>query len=302
MGAFISRRVGTDPYYASYEKAFERLEKESSKILDRRVKRRRTMDQMANVGFWLTSVTLCIALLIAAYLQQVESRSWINKTATILGALALPALSVLLHRGVQSVLRWREVKDERFLKKLMDSKRKMVKELKDSTRFDRTMALIKKYDPDEQALNSSPRARDIAAGANGLRRRPSVPRTQGAPTTPDSSTGAMIMRPAAVAATAAANAAAGVAAGTGKMLMPMFEQLASNLIADNPVLMEEARRAHQEAQSFKHENSLLRQQLDDLKTRMDNFSSSSPDREAGKAAAAAAPAPAANGGSGALVD
>ena len=35
MGAFISRRVGTDPYYASYEKAFERLEKESSKILVR---------------------------------------------------------------------------------------------------------------------------------------------------------------------------------------------------------------------------------------------------------------------------
>ena len=53
-----------------------------------------------------------------------------NKTATILGAMALPALSVLLHRGVQAVLRWRELKDERFLKKLMDSKRKMVKELK----------------------------------------------------------------------------------------------------------------------------------------------------------------------------
>ena len=27
------------------------------------------MDQMGNVGFWLTSVTLCIALLVAAYVS-----------------------------------------------------------------------------------------------------------------------------------------------------------------------------------------------------------------------------------------
>lgn len=35
MGAWLSRRVGSEPYYASYEKAFERLEKESAKLLVR---------------------------------------------------------------------------------------------------------------------------------------------------------------------------------------------------------------------------------------------------------------------------
>lgn len=35
MGLVFSRRVGTDPYYANYEKAFERLEKESSRVVVR---------------------------------------------------------------------------------------------------------------------------------------------------------------------------------------------------------------------------------------------------------------------------
>jgi hypothetical protein len=76
-------------------------------------------------------------------------------------------------------------------------------------------------------------------------------------------------------------------------------ELAAPCCAPHPTPLAERRRAHQEAQSFKYENLLLRQQLDDLKTRMDNFSSSSPDKEAGKAAAAL---PAAKDASAAVVD
>lgn len=32
MGLIFSRRVGSDPYYANYEKSFERLEKECVKL------------------------------------------------------------------------------------------------------------------------------------------------------------------------------------------------------------------------------------------------------------------------------
>ena len=44
MGALFSRGR-SDSYYNNYEKAFEKLEKESGRVLDRRIKRRKLMGE-----------------------------------------------------------------------------------------------------------------------------------------------------------------------------------------------------------------------------------------------------------------
>ncbi|GLC35981.1 hypothetical protein PLESTB_000525800 [Pleodorina starrii] len=267
MGSFFSR-TGTNTYYANYEKAFERLEKDSSKVLDRRVKRRKTMDACSNVGFWTTAVGLCIAILVTAYLQQISSQRWYQKSITILGAWALPLTSALVFKGVLWSLRFVEARDERFLRKLMDAKRKMVKDLKDSTRFERTAALIKKYDPDEQAPSPRVAAAPASAGSSSLRRRPSkstntnasLSRLPSIPQTPRAGTvtpGSMLIRPAA----AAASAAVTVATETGKALMPVFESLANNLVGDNPVLL-------QENQELRNENTALKAKIAELEARV----------------------------------
>ncbi|EFJ44839.1 hypothetical protein VOLCADRAFT_106225 [Volvox carteri f. nagariensis] len=255
MGGILSR-TGTNTYYANYEKAFDRLEKESSRVLDRRVKRRKNMDACSNIGFWTTAMGLCLAILVTAYLQQVGSQRWYQKSVTILGAWAVPLISALLFRGVLWSLRFVEARDERFLRKLMDAKRKMIKDLKDSTRFERTAALIKKYDPDEQA-HQSPRANATAtanatANTSTLRRRSvTAPPTNGSshPTTP---------RP-------AASAAVTVATETGKALMPMFESLANNLVGDNPVLLQEVQQLRDENALLKARNAELEVQLAEKK-------------------------------------
>ncbi|GFR41371.1 hypothetical protein Agub_g2054 [Astrephomene gubernaculifera] len=270
MGGLLSR-AGTDTYYANYEKAFERLEKDSSKVLDRRVKRRKRMDACSNLGFWTTAVAFCVALLLTAYLQQVSTQKWYQKAVTILGAFAAPLVSALLFKGILWLFRFGEARDERFLRKLMEAKRKMIKDLKDSTRFERTAALIKKYDPDEQHAGS-PRPRGpVQLGAESLRRRqvataagaasnsqaPSAsvtPRTGAL--TPVGAGGALI-RPAA----AAASAAVSVATGTGKALMPVFESLANNLMGDNPVLV-------QEAHHLREENNVLKAKLAEIEARL----------------------------------
>ncbi|KAG2440356.1 hypothetical protein HXX76_004461 [Chlamydomonas incerta] len=272
MGQLFSR-AGTDTYYANYEKAFERLEKDSAKILDRRVKRRKRMDAVSNVGFWATALAICLAVLLTAYLQQVGSQQWYKKSVTILAAFAVPLVLALLSRGVLWLMRFGETRDERFLRKLMDAKRKMIKDLKDSTRFEKTMALIKKYDPDEQPAGSPRLAANAASG--GLRRRPGAtangagaPGANGTSRTPSISAtpragtatpGGMLMRPAA----AAASAAVSVATGTGKALMPVFESLATNLVGagDNPVLL-------YEAAALRDENSALKARLADIEARL----------------------------------
>ncbi|GIL72555.1 hypothetical protein Vretimale_4311 [Volvox reticuliferus] len=138
----------------------------------------------------------------------------------------------------------------------------MIKDLKDSTRFERTAALIKKYDPDEQAL--SPHAN--APGTATLRRRPnSQPQPNQSralhvapvPRPGTSTSGSVLIRPAA----AAASAAVTVATETGKALMPVFESLANNLVGDNPVLL-------QEAQQLRDENVVLKAKIAELEAQL----------------------------------
>ncbi|GLI68782.1 hypothetical protein VaNZ11_013275, partial [Volvox africanus] len=239
MGGLFSR-TGTSTYYANYEKAFERLEKDSTKVLDRRGKRRKKMETCSNIGFWITAVGLCITILFTAYFQKIDSQRWYQKTITILGAWAVPLVSALFFRGVLWLLRFQDARDERFLRKLVDAKRKMIKDLKDSTRFERTAALIKKYDPDEQAR--SPHVNAPATASTSLRRRPnsqpqpnqsSALHVEPVARPGNATSGSVLIRPAA----AAASAAVTVATETGKALMPMIESLANNLVGDNPVLL-----------------------------------------------------------------
>ncbi|KXZ56432.1 hypothetical protein GPECTOR_1g385 [Gonium pectorale] len=276
MGGLLSRQ-GTEAYYANYEKSFERLEKESAKILDRRMKRRRSMDSCSNIGFWITATGFCVAILLTAYLQQVGTQKWYQKSLTILAAFAVPLVSALVFKAFLWVLRLVEARDERFLRKLMDAKRKMVKELKDSTRFDRIASLIKKYDPDEQQAVVQPHIVDPPA-SGGLRRRQSAPiptgHTPNGATVPVPVPGGSLSRQ---AAAAAASAAVSVAAGTGKALMPVFESLANNLVGDNPVLL-------QEAQQLRDENAKLQAKLAEIEARLAQTAGATSDEGEGKVA------------------
>lgn len=76
------------------------------------------------------------ALLLHTQLQQVGSQQWYKKSVTILAAFAVPLVLALLSRGVLWTMRFGETRDERFLRKLMDAKRKMIKDLKVRGRVD----------------------------------------------------------------------------------------------------------------------------------------------------------------------
>lgn len=76
------------------------------------------------------TANICLSHSGAPQLQQFGEHTFISKATKIAVAVALPVLSALLTKAVLWYLRWWEARDERFLKKLVESKRKMIKDLK----------------------------------------------------------------------------------------------------------------------------------------------------------------------------
>lgn len=242
MGILWSRRVGSDPYYLSYEKSFEKITSKESQIKERGLKRRKRWQEISGrstfaSAVWAVGVAAAWGWVGKQQLIVPYSRLWQLCVGLSLGVLfLLIALAVVLKK-VLSVL---EQRDGVYLKRLQESRKRMLKELKDATHYEKTMALLKKYDPESQPPPPPPQ-----------RMTQTTPRTPGpiVPAANKTPTSMLI---------GAGNLAFGAA---GKALAPMFDTIANNMIGDNPQLLDALRRAEQEVAYLRSENASLKQQL-----------------------------------------
>ncbi len=129
------------------------------------------------------------------------------------------------------------------MKKLKDKLRKILADLKDSTRYQRTQALLQKYDPD-----LPPTPPPGAIKANGPKNKKGSAAGRGKPGS-GGATG--------VVGTAAASAGVALSSALGQM----FSTAAEKLIADDPQVVAMLRDAQRRAQALEEENEYLRHQL-----------------------------------------
>lgn len=252
MGGVFSLRGASDRYYVSYEKAFERIDNECAKIKSRQQRRQQSRNRVNFFFFSFSAVLMAFAAAQAAWVHRQPPGTFSTEqhVARVSPVVIVPLMVYIGHWVVSFFFNWSESRGTSKLKKLAETKRKMVKQLKDSTRFDKTMALIKKYDPEfyeEFAVNGTPLPGQPPF--SGLNKRPPG---QGPGRTP----GGLMAKTGANVSAAAVMAAA----GAGKVLLPMFDKLASSVIGDSPVLLEELRQAQTAALAQDRENAALRKE------------------------------------------
>lgn len=257
MGLLFSR-VGSDPYYASYERSFEKVEKEIVRLQTQKRRRQQWLEAFKSRAL---VVFLAIFVPAAAIAAQVHRQPPGTFTAREHFIRVSPVLLVPVAFGIfyflaQYLCSWKDAAQSKKTQRLVDIKRKLIKELRDSTRYDKTHQLIKKYDPD-------------ATPASVLRPKPGgwdalVPPVRGV------ANGTSLN-----AATSAAGAAAGAMGGVSKALFPVIEKLASSMIGDNPVVLEQFRQvqhqledAQQQASALWAENVELREEVQRLRQQL----------------------------------
>ncbi|KAL4447358.1 hypothetical protein ABPG77_007391 [Micractinium sp. CCAP 211/92] len=208
-------RVGSDPYYASYERSF--------------------------------AVAYAAILAWAAYVNRQPPGTYTQaqQAARVAPTFLAPLIAWLAHRLLGWLQRLLDRRGAARAKQLEAKLRKQVTELKDSTRYDRTLALLQKYDPDYAPPKPQP-ARSARQGATaGQQQSASASTPGGLPAR-------------------AAGAAGSALQGAGSRLFPLLGQLysqaAGTLIADDPVMLGLLRDAQQQS-------DLLRQRLVDAETR-----------------------------------
>lgn len=155
----------------------------------------------------------------------------------MLPVLCIPAAAFALRALARRAIAFADGCDARHLRKLEDSRRKMIKDLKESTRYEKTHLLISKYDPDAAAaLAVAAEAANMAKEAN--RAGPAGKRQHAGPGAGGAASPAGRLFARATAATA--QVAVSAALGAGQALAPVFDKMAS-AIGDNPALLENLR-------------------------------------------------------------
>ncbi|KAK9842949.1 hypothetical protein WJX74_004808 [Apatococcus lobatus] len=182
MGALFSR-VGSDPYYASYERSFEHINKEKTRlqqVLAIRAQQQRTL----KTRFLTFSVPMAvIAFAWAAWVRQQPVGTYTSQEhfVRMLPVFLVPASAYGLYVALSWVLRWVEIRDRARLTGLQAKLKKMLNELKDSTRYQKTFQLLQKFDPDFQPPTPAPAMLTPGPRGGRLRHMQSAP---GSPSTP----------------------------------------------------------------------------------------------------------------------
>ncbi len=153
------------------------------------------------------------------------------------------------------------------IKRLKQKLTKMVADLKDSTRYQRTQALIEKYDPEHQEkMNTgrAPRGGGDGKGANmtpeqqrKLAMRPDGTTMNGRGLVTSSSGRKLADRATSAAATAVTGAGAALSSALGQLV----SSAAKNLIGDDPTLLSMLQQAQEQAKELERENAELRRML-----------------------------------------
>ncbi|KAG1662051.1 hypothetical protein FOA52_005298 [Chlamydomonas sp. UWO 241] len=243
MGVLLSLFYRGQTSFLTYEKSLERIQAESSKLLARRHKRRNTLNGYKNTLQGLGIVTLAPCIAWVAWLRQSTAAYTV---AGYFMRTTLPFLAPLLAFALAFALGWllwlAERREDSSIKKLEGSKKKLIKELKDSTNFEKTMALLKKYDPEQQVALRAQTQSELRAG--GGRGQP----VGGVPPPPPP---------------------AGQK-GAARVLLGAFDSLAAKCgMGNDPRMFDELRRVQTAAVALKAENDALRSALNAVCARHD---------------------------------
>ncbi|GBF93771.1 hypothetical protein Rsub_06103 [Raphidocelis subcapitata] len=257
------RQSRLDRYYASHEKAFERIEIDLRRLQERmsqRVRRRSTL------GTWSTAAVALSVCLSFYLIYEVQQRQYAYREhfQRVSGAMALPLAAGALHWALLGFFSVMDRRVARRIKGLEDAKRALIKELKDASSYERTKSLIEKYDPDARRMPPAPPPGTLLAQQHA--RRLAGPHPQ--PGSPVRGGGKLLPRPGHMA-----GAAAAAVGSAGLALVPLLDKLAATLIADNPVLLDDLRRAQaqleeaqRQAQEAARESAGLRAENASLKS------------------------------------
>ncbi|EFN58202.1 hypothetical protein CHLNCDRAFT_142061 [Chlorella variabilis] len=234
-------RVGSDPYYASYDRSLGNIKAELDRIQAARAARHKAWAAIRARFLGGFAAAYAAVLAYAAYVNHQPPGTYrpAQQAARVAPAFLAPPLGWAAHRLLGWLQAALDARAARRVRQLDGKLRKQVSELKDSTRYQRTLALLQKYDPDyvPPKLERTPSARGgrqplgarAPAGGGGAGR----------------------------AAGAAVNAAGSALQGAGSLfpaLAQLYSRAADTLIADDPVTLGLLREAQQQS-------DLLRQRL-----------------------------------------
>uniref|UniRef100_A0A383WGX1 Uncharacterized protein n=1 Tax=Tetradesmus obliquus TaxID=3088 RepID=A0A383WGX1_TETOB len=278
-----------DRFAGTYEKSFARIEKDVERLQVRaaaRAKRKATLSRWCSAAVVL-AVAVAVAIIYQVQRQPLGYYSYQQHLYRVGGAMALPLVAFAVQWLLVVLLGVAEGRDSRKLKSLETAKRSMIKELKDMTRYDKIKSLIDKFDPD--ARPALPSAAMIMAGYEqgtpaqlgygpaGRQQQQRQRQLQ------QQRSGNQMPALLAKGSGQVAGAAAYAVAGAGKAIMPLFDKLATTLISDNPMLLEDLRRTQMQVQeaemrmigalqdscNVKFENIALKQRLIELEKQLD---------------------------------
>ncbi|KAK2080273.1 hypothetical protein QBZ16_000126 [Prototheca wickerhamii] len=150
MGAVFSR-IGTDPYYASYEKSLSRIQSDVVKLKARLHSRRVLASRIRTRFLGGVAALWAVLLAYAAHVARAPAGSYTAREhfRGVLPAVLCPPTAWLLYQLLSALLAWLDRHTARRLEALAGKQRKMLRELKESTHYDRTLQLLKTYDPDD---------------------------------------------------------------------------------------------------------------------------------------------------------
>eukprot|EP00884_Botryococcus_braunii_P000842 jgi/Botrbrau1/10759/Bobra.180_2s0024.1 len=238
MGGVFSRRVGSDPYYADYERVFKRLRAEVERLQKRRSDRKQTLGHVTTATFRYGSIGFVFAALLAAWVQQQPDGTFTTRehSLLVLPLFIEPAVAYLVYEMCHHLIEWRDAGDVSRLNMLQGKLRKMVTTLKDSTRFAKTQKLLQEYDPDYIPLPPklpTPARQSPLKGVQGQAIRASAH-------------------------------SAHRGSSRGISLLPAFDKLAAGIIGDNPSLTEALRIAETEAAALRNRLATAEQWVREL--------------------------------------
>lgn len=239
-------RIGSETYYASYDRKLEELQAYSAELREKQSKLRLLQQKLLSTVFWYCTAPWVAMVAYAAWVirQPPETFGVRGQFLRVAPVYAWPAAvctaCALGGRLTDIICHFLQLQ----AKASQRSMRAMITDLKESTHYDKTLQLLRKYDPDFAAEEAKQRAR-MTKQQNSPARHIHFSSKSDSPSTPRQ-VGAL---------------AGSALRGAGSRVMPALDYIATNLMGDSPALTNALREAQSEGEA-------LRRRVEDAEARI----------------------------------
>lgn len=235
MGSAFSH-FGSGTQYASYERKLELLQAENDKLKDQQAKRQLRRQRLLSIIFWYCTAAWGGIVAYAAWVirQPPGTFSVRGHFLRVAPVFCWPLAVYTLCALGDYLTGWSFRRRERQLQASQRRMREVVTALKESTNYEKTLQLLRKYDPNFAASEAKGRAR-LAKQKSSPIRCVRFSQQGDSPNTPQQLGGL----------------AGSALRGAGSRMMPALDYLASNLMGDSPALTNALREAHSEGEALR---------------------------------------------------